>query len=91
MHEAWNRATEWRIALFVEFLRPLPPRMFNSTMLALVRRTRFAQIAAKDRKQWKTSFYGQDAQPEIKTLVERAGSRRCATHSSRKFPCCAAC
>lgn len=59
-HEAWNRTTEWRIVLFVDFLRPLPllPRMLNTAMMALIRRTRFVQVAAKNQKQWETSFYG---------------------------------
>jgi aspartyl/asparaginyl beta-hydroxylase (cupin superfamily) len=59
-HEAWDRTPEWRIVLFVDFLRPLPllPRLVNAAMMALIRRTRFVQVAAKNQKQWETSFYG---------------------------------
>lgn len=59
MHEAWNLTPHWRVVLFVDFLRPLPliPRLFNQIMMAVIRRTSFVQIAARNQKQWETSFY----------------------------------
>lgn len=58
-HEAWNRTPEWRIVLFVDFLRPLPllPRWINRAAMAVFRRTRIVQVAARNQKQWETSFY----------------------------------
>lgn len=59
MHEAWNLTPHWRVVLFVDFVRPLPlvPRMINHIMLAVIRRTSFVQIAARNQKRWETTFY----------------------------------
>lgn len=59
-HEAWNLTPYWRIVLFVDFLRPLPPvpRMLNNAMMAIIRRTPFVRVAARNQEQWETTFYG---------------------------------
>ncbi|MGJ7580389.1 aspartyl/asparaginyl beta-hydroxylase domain-containing protein [Variovorax sp. RHLX14] len=58
-HEVWNRTSEWRIVLFVDFLRPLPlvPLLLNNAVTELIRRTSFIRVAAKNQERWETSFY----------------------------------
>ena len=59
-HEAWNRTGEWRVVLFVDFLRPLPlvPHLANRIMLAVIRATPFVRIAVRNEARWEKSFYG---------------------------------
>ncbi|MBU1359856.1 MAG: aspartyl/asparaginyl beta-hydroxylase domain-containing protein [Gammaproteobacteria bacterium] len=59
-HQAWNRTPHWRVVLFVDFLRPLPlvPNLLNRTMMAIIRRTPFVRVAARNQERWETDFYG---------------------------------
>lgn len=59
-HEAWNRTPDWRIVLFVDFLRPLPwvPRMLNNAMMVIIRRTPFVRVAVRNQARWEANFYG---------------------------------
>lgn len=58
-HDVWNRTAHWRIVLFVDFLRPLPPwaALLNRAMMALIARTSFIRVAVRNHTQWETSFY----------------------------------
>ena len=59
-HQAWNLTTQWRIVLFVDFLRPLPlpAHLLNAAMVAIMRRTPFIRLAVSNHAQWETGFYG---------------------------------
>jgi aspartyl/asparaginyl beta-hydroxylase (cupin superfamily) len=58
-HDAWNLTKQWRIVLFVDFLRPLPAlaSFLNRAMVAIIRRTSFIELAVKNHAQWETTFY----------------------------------
>ena len=58
-HDAWNLTKQWRVVLFVDFLRPLPllARLLNKTMVALIGRTSFVRVAVKNHARWETTFY----------------------------------
>lgn len=58
-HAAWNRTSEWRAVLFVDFLRPLPflPRLLNRLMIWLMTKTPFVKVATRNHENWEKAFY----------------------------------
>lgn len=58
-HAAWNRTSEWRAVLFVDFVRPLPfvPRQLNRLMIWLMTKTPFVKVATRNHENWEKVFY----------------------------------
>lgn len=67
-HEAWNKSDQWRIVLFVDFLRPLPmwADTLNRIMIFIIQKTPFISIAAKNQENWERVFYQQDSARDAK-------------------------
>jgi aspartyl/asparaginyl beta-hydroxylase (cupin superfamily) len=54
MHHAWNRSEEDRVVLFVDFVRPLPPRLMeiNERVIAEFSRSTFITETMRQWEQW---------------------------------------
>jgi ornithine lipid ester-linked acyl 2-hydroxylase len=62
-HEVWNKSDQWRIVLFVDFLRPLPlwADTLNRIGIFLIQKTPYISIAMRNLKNWERDFYQQDS------------------------------
>lgn len=58
-HEAWNRSSETRVVLFVDFVKPLrfPASFLNWLLLQLAPFTPFIREGAKAQKRWEAGFW----------------------------------
>ena len=58
-HEAWNRSSEIRVVLFVDFLKPLsfPANVVNRLLLALAPFTPFVREGCEAQKNWEKRFF----------------------------------
>jgi len=58
-HEAWNRSSEIRVVLFVDFLKPMrfPANIVNRLLLALAPFTPFVREGFQAQKNWEKRFF----------------------------------
>jgi len=71
MHHAWNRSGEDRVVLFVDFLRPLAPKLnaMNQSLVSLLGKSQFMDQAAVHWTEWNAKYGHQlDAEIEKKRL-----------------------
>jgi beta-hydroxylase len=57
-HEAWNDSDEYRVVLFVDFVRPLrqPMRAVNAAMIKVIGYSPFIQDAKRRHLEWERRF-----------------------------------
>ncbi len=57
-HEVWNDTDDFRVVLFVDFLRPLrfPATMVNRALISLVRHSGFVQDSRKNMASWEQAL-----------------------------------
>ncbi|MCH8247621.1 MAG: aspartyl/asparaginyl beta-hydroxylase domain-containing protein [Bacteroidetes bacterium] len=57
-HEVWNDSDDFRVVLFVDFMRPLrfPAAMVNRALISTVRHSGFVQDSRKNMASWEQAF-----------------------------------